>query len=85
MQCRATRAPRPARLSRCRRIAEDRKGWLFCTAPRHNADALSDRAMNQYAACLRSGGGSGGRHRARDQDKLFQPSRPLTGEGTGPA
>jgi hypothetical protein len=41
--------------------------------------------MNQYAACLRSGGGSGGRHRARDQDKLFQPSRPLTGEGTGPA
>jgi len=33
-------------------IAEDRKGWLFRTAPRHNADALSDRAMNQYAAWL---------------------------------
>jgi integrase/recombinase XerC len=31
-------------------IAEDRKGWLFRTAPRHNADALTDRAMNQYAA-----------------------------------
>jgi hypothetical protein len=26
-------------------IAEDRKGWLFWTAPRHNADALTDRAM----------------------------------------
>ena len=33
-------------------IAEDRKGWLFRTAPRHNADALSDRPMNQYAAWL---------------------------------
>jgi integrase len=33
-------------------IAEDRKGWLFRTAPRHNANALSDRAMNQYAAWL---------------------------------
>jgi site-specific recombinase XerD len=33
-------------------IAEDRKGWLFRTAPRHNADALTDRAMNQYAAWL---------------------------------
>ena len=33
-------------------IAEDRKGWLFRTAPRHNADVLSDRAMNQYAAWL---------------------------------
>ena len=33
-------------------IAEDRKGWLFRTAPRHNADALTDRPMNQYAAWL---------------------------------
>jgi len=33
-------------------IAEDRKGWLFRTAPRHKADALSDRPMNQYAAWL---------------------------------
>jgi integrase len=33
-------------------IAEDRKGWLFRTAPRRNADALSDRAMKQYAAWL---------------------------------
>jgi integrase len=33
-------------------IAGDRKGWLFRTAPRHNADALTDRAMNQYAAWL---------------------------------
>jgi hypothetical protein len=33
-------------------IAEDRKGWLFGTAPRHNADALTDRPMNQYAAWL---------------------------------
>src|SRR5271163_2584065 len=33
-------------------IAEDRKGWLFRTAPRHRADALSDRPMNQYAAWL---------------------------------
>ena len=33
-------------------IAEDRKGWLFRTAPRHNADALSDRPMNQYDAWL---------------------------------
>ena len=33
-------------------IAEDRKGWLFRTAPRHNADALSERPMNQYAAWL---------------------------------
>jgi site-specific recombinase XerD len=33
-------------------IAEDRKGWLFRTAPRHKADALTDRAMNQYAAWL---------------------------------
>jgi site-specific recombinase XerD len=34
------------------RIAEDRKGWLFRTAPRRNANALTDRAMNQYAAWL---------------------------------
>jgi integrase len=33
-------------------IAEDRKGWLFGTAPRHNADAPTDRPMNQYAAWL---------------------------------
>ena len=33
-------------------ITEDRKGWLFRTAPRHNADALTDRPMNQYAAWL---------------------------------
>ena len=33
-------------------IAEDRKGWLFRTAPRHNPDALSERPMNQYAAWL---------------------------------
>jgi site-specific recombinase XerD len=31
-------------------IGEDRKGWLFRTSPRHNANALSDRAMNQSAA-----------------------------------
>jgi site-specific recombinase XerD len=31
-------------------IAEDCKGWLFRSAPRHNANALTDRAMNQYAA-----------------------------------
>jgi site-specific recombinase XerD len=34
------------------RIADDRKGWLFRTAPRHNADALTGRPMNQYAAWL---------------------------------
>jgi hypothetical protein len=28
------------------KIAEDRKGWLFCTAPRHNANVLTDRPMN---------------------------------------
>jgi site-specific recombinase XerD len=33
-------------------IAGDRKGWLFRTAPRHKADALTDRPMNQYAAWL---------------------------------
>ena len=33
-------------------IAEDRKGWLFCTAPGYKADELSDRPMNQYAAWL---------------------------------
>ena len=33
-------------------IAEDRKGWLFRTAPRHKADSMSDRPMNQYAAWL---------------------------------
>ena len=31
-------------------IAEDRKGWLFRSAPRHNANVLTDRALNQYAA-----------------------------------
>src|ERR1700745_3472129 len=31
-------------------IAEDRKGWLFRTAPRHDPDALSDRPMNQSDA-----------------------------------
>jgi site-specific recombinase XerD len=31
-------------------IAEDRKGWLFRTARGHNADTLSDRAMNQSDA-----------------------------------
>ncbi|HEY1981703.1 MAG TPA: tyrosine-type recombinase/integrase [Xanthobacteraceae bacterium] len=31
-------------------IAEDRTGWLFRSAPRHNANALTDRTMNQYAA-----------------------------------
>src|SRR6516164_10238427 len=30
-------------------IAEDRKGWLFHSAPRHNADALTPRPTNQYA------------------------------------
>jgi integrase len=33
-------------------IAEDRKGWLFRTSPGHNANALTDRPMNQYAAWL---------------------------------
>jgi site-specific recombinase XerD len=33
-------------------IAADRKGWLFRTAPRHNANKLTDRPMNQYAAWL---------------------------------
>ena len=33
-------------------IAEERKGWLFCTAPRHNADALTNRPMNQSDAWL---------------------------------
>lgn len=33
-------------------IAEDRRGWLFRTAPRHNADVLTANAMNQYAAWL---------------------------------
>jgi integrase len=33
-------------------IAEDRKGWLFHSAPRHNADALTPRPTNQYAAWL---------------------------------
>jgi site-specific recombinase XerD len=31
-------------------IAEDRKGFLFRTARGHNANALSERAMDQYAA-----------------------------------
>ena len=31
-------------------IAEDRKGWLFRSAPRHNAGTLTDRPMNQDAA-----------------------------------
>ena len=31
-------------------IAEDRKGWLFRASPRHSANVLSDRAMNQSAA-----------------------------------
>jgi site-specific recombinase XerD len=33
-------------------LAEDRKGWLFRSSPRHNADVLTDRPMNQYAAWL---------------------------------
>jgi site-specific recombinase XerD len=33
-------------------IADDRKGWLFRTAPRHNADALTERPMNQSDAWL---------------------------------
>jgi integrase len=33
-------------------IAEDRKGWLFRTAPGHKAEALTDRPMNQNAAWL---------------------------------
>jgi site-specific recombinase XerD len=31
-------------------IAEDRKGWLFRTSPRHNAKVLSDRPMAQADA-----------------------------------
>jgi site-specific recombinase XerD len=31
-------------------IAEDRKGWLFRTARGHNANVLSERPMDQYAA-----------------------------------
>jgi site-specific recombinase XerD len=33
-------------------IAEDRKGWLFRSAPRHNANILTARPINQYAAWL---------------------------------
>jgi integrase/recombinase XerD len=28
-------------------IAEDRKGWLFRTSPRHNATVLTEQPMNQ--------------------------------------
>jgi len=31
-------------------IAQDRKGWLFRTSSGHNANALSDQAMDQSAA-----------------------------------
>ena len=34
------------------KIAEDRKGWLFRSAPRQNPNVLTDRPMNQYAAWL---------------------------------
>lgn len=27
-------------------MAEDRKGWLFCSAPGHNANALTACPMN---------------------------------------
>jgi integrase len=57
-------------------IAEDRKGWLFRTAPRHNADALTDRAMNQSgrladdpAAC------GGGRHHHADRQSHVPRNR----------
>jgi integrase len=33
-------------------IAEDRKGWLFRSAPRRKANVLTARPMNQYAAWL---------------------------------
>ena len=33
-------------------IAEDRKGWLFRTSPRHNAKALTDRPLTQANAWL---------------------------------
>lgn len=33
-------------------IAGDRKGWVFRNAPGHQADALTDRALTQYAAWL---------------------------------
>jgi integrase/recombinase XerD len=31
-------------------IAEDRKGWLFCTSPRHATTVLTDQLMNQADA-----------------------------------
>jgi site-specific recombinase XerD len=31
-------------------LAEDRKGWLFRTSPRHNAGVLTDQPMNQADA-----------------------------------
>jgi hypothetical protein len=31
-------------------IAEDRKGWLFRTSPRHNATVLTEQPMNQADA-----------------------------------
>jgi hypothetical protein len=43
----STRLPRRCAYIDAAGIAEDRKGWLFRTAPWHNADALTDRAMNQ--------------------------------------
>ena len=49
-------------------IAEDRKGWLFRTAPGHKADALSDRPMNQSDAWLMiRRRASGGRHHRADR------------------
>jgi site-specific recombinase XerD len=32
------------------KIADDKKGWLFRTSPRHAADVLTDRPMNQKDA-----------------------------------
>lgn len=34
------------------RIAEDPKGWLFRSAPRHKANDLTKRPMDQYSAWL---------------------------------
>jgi site-specific recombinase XerD len=38
-------------------IADDRKGWLFRTSPRHNATVLTEQPMNQADAWRISAGG----------------------------
>jgi integrase len=45
-------AQAPRRYIEAADIAEDRKGWLFRSSPRHNATVLTERPMNQPAAWL---------------------------------